>query len=254
MPPRKRSPKYDPLKPVPNFDGDQSLCKPDNEDDDYLRHGEGDMPTSWWKDPKEYHHKKMVGDIRRRSMCKMVAHAMVDAVHNIKSAAKILSERTLQKWSDDKVENWVTKTETKVEIYRLERKAEALTLHNREELVQRITDSLHANKGEVYIPGTWDLKPFEEWPEALQWSFDGLDWKTPKGQPPIPVPKFLSKEGLIEKAGREMGLFKDKVEHTGKDGGAMQFEDIGAAKELLASRIAGLSARGRAESVPKESD
>ncbi len=35
---------------------------------------------------------------------------------------------------------------------------------------------------------------------------------------------------------------KQTIENTGKDGGPIQFEEVGAAKELLASRIAGLAA------------
>jgi hypothetical protein len=37
---------------------------------------------------------------------------------------------------------------------------------------------------------------------------------------------------------------KQSVENTGKDGGPIKFEEVGAAKELLASRIAGLASGG----------
>lgn len=50
--------------------------------------------------------------------------------------------------------------------------------------------------------------------------------------------KFWDKNKAIESAARHLGMFKDRVELTGKDGGAIQVEDV---RSRIASRIARLA-------------
>ena len=46
--------------------------------------------------------------------------------------------------------------------------------------------------------------------------------------------KFYDKRGALDSIGRHLGMFTDKVEHTGPDGGPIQFEDTEAAAKLSA--------------------
>lgn len=42
------------------------------------------------------------------------------------------------------------------------------------------------------------------------------------------VVKLADKQAALEKLGRVFGMFKDRVEHTGKDGGPVKVEDVSA--------------------------
>lgn len=54
--------------------------------------------------------------------------------------------------------------------------------------------------------------------------------------------KLSDKQGALEKLARHLGMFKDRVELTGKDGGPFEIEEV-SARERVASRIAGIAAR-----------
>jgi len=59
--------------------------------------------------------------------------------------------------------------------------------------------------------------------------------------------KLADKRAALVDLGRHLGMFKDRVEHTGKDGGPIQTEEV-SARDVLLSRIAGLADRGGATS------
>lgn len=54
--------------------------------------------------------------------------------------------------------------------------------------------------------------------------------------------KLHDKQAALVAIGRHLGMFKDRVEHTGKDGGPIQTEEV-SARDMLLSRIAGLAER-----------
>lgn len=54
--------------------------------------------------------------------------------------------------------------------------------------------------------------------------------------------KLADKRAALVDLGRHLGLFKEKVEVTGKDGGAIQHESVNA-RDLLLSRITGIASR-----------
>jgi hypothetical protein len=197
------------------------------------------LNESTWLPPAVYHAKKEAAKKSAIATCRQVANAMVTCGHKVSHAQKMLETTTNRKWSSLRVRKWTKKKDCQKEIWRLEQQDASLNLHNRNEIMRRVTESLHADRTQIFDvkppwieevetkggkihkiqrPARFVMKPFEEWPDALRWAFDGFDWKTPKGQDPIPVAKFLSKDSMIEKAGKELGLWKDKVEHTGKDG------------------------------------
>ena len=65
--------------------------------------------------------------------------------------------------------------------------------------------------------------------------------------------KLHDKQAALVSMGRHLGMFKDKVEHTGKDGGAIQVEQrMRDDADVVASAIAGLVERQRAASVAGE--
>lgn len=57
--------------------------------------------------------------------------------------------------------------------------------------------------------------------------------------------KLGDKLGALEKLGKHLGLFRERVELTGKDGAAIETKDV-SARDLLVDRIAGLAARAGA--------
>ena len=65
--------------------------------------------------------------------------------------------------------------------------------------------------------------------------------------------KLNDKLSALEKLGKHLGMFKDKVEHSGPGGGPMQTEDV-SAREFVAGRIAGLAARRGTSSDPSGSN
>jgi phage terminase small subunit len=54
--------------------------------------------------------------------------------------------------------------------------------------------------------------------------------------------KLHDKRAALVDLGKHLGLFKERVEHTGKDGGPIEVEEV-SAHELVTSRIARLTAR-----------
>jgi len=68
-----------------------------------------------------------------------------------------------------------------------------------------------------------------------------------QGQSGLKV-KLHDKRAALVDLGKHLGLFKERVEHTGKDGGPIEVEEV-SARELVTSRIARLTARsGQGES------
>lgn len=54
--------------------------------------------------------------------------------------------------------------------------------------------------------------------------------------------KLLDKRAALVDMGKHLGMFKERVEHSGPGGGPIETKDV-SARELLSSRIAGLAAR-----------
>jgi phage terminase small subunit len=44
--------------------------------------------------------------------------------------------------------------------------------------------------------------------------------------------KMHDKQGALDKLGKHLGMFTDKIEHTGKNGGPIQTEDLSASAEM----------------------
>lgn len=57
--------------------------------------------------------------------------------------------------------------------------------------------------------------------------------------------KLHDKQAALVAIGRHLGMFKDRVEHTGKDGGPIQVDQVKSDAEAFTRRIAGLAARQR---------
>lgn len=55
--------------------------------------------------------------------------------------------------------------------------------------------------------------------------------------------KLADKRAALVDIGKHLGMFKERIEHTGKDGGPIQTEDVSAAREHLIGRISGLAER-----------
>jgi phage terminase small subunit len=55
--------------------------------------------------------------------------------------------------------------------------------------------------------------------------------------------KLADKRAALVDLGKHLGLFKEQVEVTGAQGGPIQHEDVSAAREQLAGRIASIAAR-----------
>lgn len=54
--------------------------------------------------------------------------------------------------------------------------------------------------------------------------------------------KMYDKKAALDSIARHLGMFIDKHEHTGKDGGPIQTEEV-SARDILASKLAGLASR-----------
>lgn len=57
--------------------------------------------------------------------------------------------------------------------------------------------------------------------------------------------KLADKRAALVDMGKHLGMFKEKIEVTGKDGGPMQHEEV-SARDILLGRITRLAIRGRA--------
>ncbi|MEJ7933506.1 terminase small subunit [Sphingobium sp. AN558] len=62
--------------------------------------------------------------------------------------------------------------------------------------------------------------------------------------------KLHDKRAALEAIGRHLGMFKDRVEHTGKDGGPIQYDQVKSDADAFESAIARLASAGGAPSVP----
>mgnify|MGYP003385884168 CR=1 FL=1 len=56
--------------------------------------------------------------------------------------------------------------------------------------------------------------------------------------------KLLDKRAALVDMGKHLGMFKERVEHSGPNGGPIETKDV-SARDILSSRIAGLAARTR---------
>ena len=65
--------------------------------------------------------------------------------------------------------------------------------------------------------------------------------------------KLWDKNTALVNIGRHLAMFVDRQEHTGKDGGPIQTEEV-SARERIAGRIASAAARMRASKYPGEPD
>lgn len=65
--------------------------------------------------------------------------------------------------------------------------------------------------------------------------------------------KLHDKQAALVSIGRHLGMFKDRVEHTGKDGGAIEVEQrVREDADIVTSAIAGLAERARAGAVASD--
>lgn len=55
--------------------------------------------------------------------------------------------------------------------------------------------------------------------------------------------KFHDKRAALVDIGRHLGMFKDRVEHTGKDGGPIEIDQVVSDADAFTRRIAGVAAR-----------
>lgn len=95
------------------------------------------------------------------------------------------------------------------------------------------------------------LKPPREWDDDLAASIAAVEvvtrnvGKDADGNTEIEHVhklKLWDKNSALEKIAKHLGMFVDRVEHTGRDGGPVQVEDV-SARDIIAGRIAGLAAR-----------
>ncbi len=170
---------------------------------------------------------------KARDIARAVFDSRRDGKYDVKSAVELLkAQKPKVKWEYQAVLKLYKSQTCQRELWRLETRADTNSLHEREELIRIITDSLHFDKTTVYeiLPGWVDketgqvhpaqyvMKSMEEWSPIAKFAFDGMDYKLPKGRDPIPVPKFLSKEGLIDKAMKELGMLKERNVLENPDG------------------------------------
>lgn len=64
--------------------------------------------------------------------------------------------------------------------------------------------------------------------------------------------KLHDKQAALVSIGRHLGMFKDRVEHTGKDGGAIEFDQVKNDADAFTRAIVGIAARTGAGSGASE--
>lgn len=176
---------------------------------------------------------------KARAIARAVFESRQDGKYQLKAAvARLQEQHPNANWDYQIVRKLYKSRECQTELWRLEARADSNSLHEREELIRIITDSLHFDKTTVYeiLPGWMDeetgqvhpaqyvMKSMEKWSPIAKFAFDGMDYKLPKGRDPIPVPKFLSKEALIEKAGKELGMWKERNVLENPDGSSLTIQ------------------------------
>ena len=191
-------------------------------------------PRVPWVPPVEYHARKKQAEALRRAKCRMVARAAVDALYDSKKAVALLIERDPQSstnstWNLRNFNKWFKKPETAKELRRLESRAKALTLYNVEQLSQTMIEALYLDRSKIFDENM-KVKPFDEWPEGMKILFEGITWKTPKGQPPIAEVKLVSREAMMEKIARSLGMYQDVTIHKDPDGSA---HGTGMVREMM---------------------
>lgn len=148
---------------------------------------------------------------RSRAVARAVFESRQDGKYTLTAAlARLQAQQPNVGWDYRKVRTLYKTQVCQQELWRLETRADKNSLHEREELIRIITDCYWEDLTAVYYEGTWNLKPFNEWSPIARFAFVGMGWKIVKGQPPIPEPKFMNKESLIEKAGKELGMWKER--------------------------------------------
>ncbi len=63
--------------------------------------------------------------------------------------------------------------------------------------------------------------------------------------------KLHDKRAALVDLGKHLGMFKERVEHTGKDGGPIETKDV-SARDVLAGKLHSLAAGGRTASDPRK--
>jgi phage terminase small subunit len=105
------------------------------------------------------------------------------------------------------------------------------------------------------------LKPFREWPAGLKKSLSSLevselfagqgDGRTAIGL--LKKVRFWDKPRSLEMLGKHLKLFAERMELTGKDGGAIETKDASALPdEKLEERLAALMAKRGVQLPPKD--
>lgn len=92
-------------------------------------------------------------------------------------------------------------------------------------VIQEIARLAFVDVSKAYNPGTGELLKPNEMPDDVRAAFGGLDFAKSGDK----VGRFLGKERSLELLGKHLGLFRDKVELSGKGGEALSIHiDLGA--------------------------
>jgi phage terminase small subunit len=92
-------------------------------------------------------------------------------------------------------------------------------------VIQEIARLAFVDVSKAYNADTGELLKPNEMPDDVRAAFGGLDFAKSGDK----VGRFLGKERSLELLGKHLGLFRDKVELSGKDGGAISIHiDLGA--------------------------
>ena len=118
-------------------------------------------------------------------------------------------------------------------LEKLHKKLDISAERIREELA-RIAFADMADHVEVGSEGEIRIKPFDEMPEGSSRSISGIKEKrrilsTDSGDTILEATleyKHHDKVRALELLGKDQNMFKEKVEHTGKDGGPIEFKAI----------------------------
>jgi len=186
----------------------------------------------------------------KRRLHRIAAHALFTA-GSVRKAARKLQEETGENWTHNRLWIMTKHDDFQQELARLHKQEQRILMHNAANLVENLIIASNFDRTQLYESGTFQLKPFSEWPEEAKVILDGVDFKIGKDQVAVPVAKLVSKMDAWEKLGKELGAWKERREVTGKDGGPIQLEAISSAKELLASRIARLVTENGAGGLPQ---
>jgi phage terminase small subunit len=94
-------------------------------------------------------------------------------------------------------------------------------------VIQEIARLAFVDVSKAYDANTGELLRPHEMPENVRAAFSGLDFSKSGDR----VGKFVGKERALEMLAKHLGLLRDKVELSGKDGEALSIRiDLGAGK------------------------